>query len=139
MFVETVGAWIGALVVLSAGVGLFSQRKGLGFAYGFWFSLFLSPIIGAIIVAGTSPTQSETDRQLLASGDSRKCPSCAEVVKAEATKCRYCGERLQPLVSKALLSEDARRFRVQGTRPDGKEVTKTLEADNANNAAEKAR
>lgn len=30
------------------------------------------------------------------SGDTRKCPACAEVIKSEARKCRFCGEALSP-------------------------------------------
>ncbi len=32
--------------VISLGIGIFSSIKGLGFAYGYWFSFFLGPLIG---------------------------------------------------------------------------------------------
>ncbi len=35
-------------------------------------------------------------------GDTRICPACAETIKAAATKCRFCGEQLSPI----LLSHD---------------------------------
>lgn len=29
-------------------------------------------------------------------GDTRTCPSCAEIIKAAAIKCRFCGEQVSP-------------------------------------------
>lgn len=40
----------------------------------------------------------------------RKCPYCAELVKAEAVKCRFCGEKLDPVelpTTKDTISEEA--------------------------------
>jgi len=63
-----VGWWIG-------------DNKGRG-AAGFWWGFFLN-VIGLLVIASLSPA------------DARKrkpCPSCAELILANATKCRFCGE-----------------------------------------------
>ena len=39
-------------------------------------------------------TQVKKDEEALDRGELRKCPSCAELVKAEAIKCRHCGDTL---------------------------------------------
>lgn len=50
MYILRIIGWL----VLSAVIGGWSQSKGRGFWYGFLFSIFLSPIIGAIIVGFSS-------------------------------------------------------------------------------------
>jgi hypothetical protein len=39
------------------------------------------------------------EREKLASGDSRRCQFCAEIVKREAVVCRYCGRDLPPVTT----------------------------------------
>jgi hypothetical protein len=68
-------------VILSILVGVFAsskKRSGVGW---FFLSLIISPLITFIIllVAG-SPR-----------GTLKKCPKCAEEIKAEARVCRFCG------------------------------------------------
>lgn len=72
-------------LILSVAIGSWSERKGQGFAMGFFVSLILSPLIGLIIVA-----ISEDRTAQLKQAQMRKCPQCAELVQPDAKICRYC-------------------------------------------------
>jgi len=66
--------------ILAILVGVFAsskKRSGVGW---FFLSLIISPLIGFLIVLIAGP----------ASGSVKKCPKCAEEVKAEAQVCRFC-------------------------------------------------
>lgn len=72
--------------VVTAVVATNKGRNGCG-----WFAIgvLLGPFgfILALVVE-----RSET--QAVADGVMRKCPYCAETIRAEAVKCRYCGSDL---------------------------------------------
>ena len=44
------------------------------------------------------PDEKAMETEKLASGDNRKCPFCAEIIKAEAKVCRYCGRDVEPVL-----------------------------------------
>lgn len=48
---ESLLVWL----ILTVLVGYYSRSKGLGFASGFWWSFFLSPVVGALITAVRLP------------------------------------------------------------------------------------
>lgn len=82
VFTYIIFLWIVGTLIISA----WANRKGLGAGY-FAASIFLSPMIGALLVAIAEP-----NRKVLAKrGKFKQCPDCAEYAQLQARKCPYCG------------------------------------------------
>lgn len=83
-----VGVWI-VCGIASSVIGSSKGRDGCSWA----LAGFLLGPIGVLMAIGVT-SQQETGPPASAM---RKCPMCAEVVRREAIKCRYCGADLEPL------------------------------------------
>ncbi len=81
-------------VILALLVGWYARGKGHSFFVMFLFAMILSSPVVFLIEAIRSPNILNQEKARLLSGEWEKCPSCAELVKSEATKCRYCGEQI---------------------------------------------
>lgn len=83
-------------VVLSVVVGvLASSRNRSGGGY-FLLSMVLSPLIGLLLVVllPARPSAAEQAAQVEAERERMRCTRCAELVLAEALRCKHCGADL---------------------------------------------
>lgn len=81
---------------ISIAASVIMQKKGRSGIGGFVLGFCFGPI-GLLLTLILSIDQNGLERQALTSGESRKCPACAEIIRTEASKCRYCGTNVPTL------------------------------------------
>lgn len=103
--------WL-ALVILTA-IAANSKNRSvfIGVLVGAAFPLL--GLIGYLIVKPL-PSKAGSIRKglLVNSNDERQCPHCAELIKMQATKCRFCSEDVSPISE-----NEARSARVEVYEP----------------------
>lgn len=86
--------WIIGWLVLSILAGIIAGNRGRSWWGFFFLALLLSPLIGIIAALVVQPGTANLEQAQLNSGETKRCPHCAELIKMEAVVCRYCGRDL---------------------------------------------
>lgn len=71
-----------------------ARDKGRNWTAFFILTVLISPVITWLIVESIQPLKSNIDDSGGLDYETKKCPYCAEEVKAEATKCKHCGSHI---------------------------------------------
>jgi ribosomal protein S14 len=80
-------------IILGAVVGFIANSKGKSGLAWFLYGFLLWPIaLVHILVA--RPNSDVIEQRELKSGDKKKCPHCAELIRSDAKVCRYCSREL---------------------------------------------
>jgi hypothetical protein len=80
--------------------GFIAQSKGRSF-FEWWLygaALFIVALPHSLMIKAD---QEEIEREQLESGNSKKCPFCAEIIKKQAVVCRFCGRDLPTVTASA--------------------------------------
>ena len=80
-------------IMMAVVVAIVAGSKGRNML-GWGFYGFLIWPVALVHILCVKPERHVTEARDLASGDVRKCPACAELVKREAKVCRFCQSEL---------------------------------------------
>ena len=81
--------WVVLWIVCGVIAAVIVSDKGGNGVIGFLVGVLFGPL--GIVAAFFLGDEKAKEAQMVAAGESRKCPRCAELVKSDALVCRHCG------------------------------------------------
>jgi energy-coupling factor transporter transmembrane protein EcfT len=87
-------------------VGVYAAKRGRsGFGW-FLLSVLISPILAFLILLAVGENREKAEQIKINSGDYKKCPYCAELIKPEAIVCKHCGRELSESLQADLIDKN---------------------------------
>ncbi|MBO4640166.1 MAG: zinc ribbon domain-containing protein [Treponema sp.] len=81
-------------LIFAFAVAYGAKNRGQSFGTYLALSIFLSPLVGGIVLLMVGANKEGIENNSISAGNSKKCPFCAEIIKIDAKVCRYCGRDL---------------------------------------------
>lgn len=90
------GGMIVVLIACGIAAGIVASNKGRSVGGWAFIGVILGPV-GVLMALVVARNEVELEARAIASGESRQCPHCAELIKAQATTCKHCGKDIEPM------------------------------------------
>jgi hypothetical protein len=87
-------------VILTFVLALTASYKGRSYNLFFVLGVFLSPLIGFIILFALGKTKAELELEKITSKNTIKCPFCDHEIENNVDFCKYCGKNKEEISKK---------------------------------------
>ncbi len=87
--------WLGCIIaylILTLLVAIAWHDKGRGGVSGFFISLLFTPVFALLLLIAMGENAPAIERRQLHYHERKQCQHCKELIRDDATKCRYCHE-----------------------------------------------
>jgi hypothetical protein len=93
-------------ILFSLGVAQYARSRGHGFGTTLIYALLFSPVLTLMVVLLIAPNEDQIERQRIGAARTKMCPHCAELIKIQATACRYCGNEVPLYITQTAPRKD---------------------------------